>query len=236
MKYRAILFDMDGTLLPMDTDEFTKGYFKYLYVKLAKYGIKAEDFGKVMWAGVAAMVKNDGSKTNEEAFWIDFKARTGLEKDGINEDCLDFYANEFHVARKFTSENPLAKEAVRLAHEKAEIVALATNPLFPMAGQKTRMSWIGLSPEDFDLVTSYEEDTYCKPNPKYFVSVCERLGVSPEECLMIGNDEGEDMYAASSIGMDCYLVTDCMIPNEKHPWQGPRGSFEELIEVLKKEC
>lgn len=233
MKYRAILFDMDGTLLPMDTDAFTKGYFKYLYLKLVKYGLPAESFGKIMWAGVSAMVKNDGSMTNEEAFWIDFKARTGLDKDPINSECLEFYGNEFHTAKKFTTENPLAVEAVKAAREKAEIVALATNPLFPMVGQNTRMSWVGLKPEDFDLVTSYETDSYCKPNPKYFLSVCERLGVQPEECLMIGNDEGEDMYAASSVGMDCYLVTDCMIPNEKHPWNGPKGSFPELVEMLR---
>ena len=27
---KAILFDLDGTLLPMDQDLFTKTYFKYL--------------------------------------------------------------------------------------------------------------------------------------------------------------------------------------------------------------
>ena len=27
---KAVLFDLDGTLLPMDQDEFTKGYFKLL--------------------------------------------------------------------------------------------------------------------------------------------------------------------------------------------------------------
>lgn len=32
---KAILFDLDGTLLPMDQDEFTKGYFNLLAAKLA---------------------------------------------------------------------------------------------------------------------------------------------------------------------------------------------------------
>lgn len=233
MRYKAILFDMDGTLLPMDTDQFTRGYFKSLYMKLAKFGLPAEHFGKIMWAGVSAMVKNDGSMTNEEAFWIDFKQRTGLEKDGINEECLEFYGKEFHSAKVFTGENPLAAVAVQIAHEKAEQVVLATNPLFPMVGQETRMSWVGLKPEDFALVTCYEKDTYCKPNPKYFLSVCERIGVEPADCLMIGNDEGEDMYAASSVGMDCYLITDCMIADEKHPWNGPKGSFADMVEMLK---
>ena len=95
------------------------------------------------------------------------------------------------------------------------------------------MSWVGLAPEDFDLITSYESDSFCKPNPKYFLSICERLGVSPAECLLIGNDEEEDMHTASSVGMDCYLVTDCVIRREQCPWNGRSGTFAEMVEFLR---
>lgn len=233
MKYRAILFDMDGTLVPMDMNTFTKGYFKSLYTKLSKYGLDPMSFAANMWEGVSAMVKNDGSMTNEEAFWAAFEKLIGISKDTINADCLEFYGKEFEQAKVFIGENPLAAEAVHTAREKADFVILATNPLFPMVGQKTRMGWVGLKPEDFDLITSYESDSFCKPNPKYYFSICQRMGVKPEECLMIGNDEGEDMYAGTLAGMNCYLVTDCMIGNEKHPWNGLRGSFAEMLEMLK---
>lgn len=233
MKYKAILFDMDGTLVPMDTDTFTKGYFKFLFKKLAKYGLNPATFGQDMWAGVAAMVKNDGSITNEDAFWQVFTQRTGAEKDAVNADCLDFYGNEFQMAKQFTQENPLAVEAIRTAREKAELVILATNPLFPMVGQITRMGWVGLKPSDFDLVTAYEEERYCKPNPMYYTDICQRMGLQPEECLMIGNDEHEDMYAASQAGLSCYLVTDWMIGSQHHPWNGPRGTFAEMTQMLR---
>lgn len=36
-KYKAILFDMDGTLLPMDMKTFTEGYFKFLCVKTVSF-------------------------------------------------------------------------------------------------------------------------------------------------------------------------------------------------------
>lgn len=234
MKYKAILFDMDGTLVPMDTHSFSRQYFKFLFAKLSKYGLDAASFGSNMWAGVAAMVKNDGTRTNEAAFWEAFEKLIGISKDVINADCLEFYGNEFHKAKAFTGENPLAATAVKLAHEKAEKVILATNPLFPMVGQYTRMSWVGLKAEDFDLITSYETDSYCKPNPAYYLDVCRRMGLQPEECLMIGNDENEDMYAAAAVGMQGYLVTDCVIPDEKHPWNGPRGSFAEMVKMLEE--
>lgn len=233
MHYKAILFDMDGTLLPMDTHTFTHGYFKFLYAKLAKHGLDARSFGANMWAGVAAMVKNDGRMTNEEAFWEAFVPLVGVEKDIINADCLDFYSNDFQQARQFTQDNPLAAEAVRIAREKADLVILATNPLFPMVGQKTRMGWLGLTPGDFDLVTAYEDERYCKPNPMYFTDILRRFNLKPEECLMVGNDEMEDMYAGTKAGLNCWLVTDWSIPDERHPWQGPKGTFAETVEMLK---
>ncbi len=232
MRYQAILFDLDGTLLPMDTDTFTHGYFRMLFRKLAKYGLDPKEFPRIMWEGVAAMVKNDGSMTNEEAFWQHFVAQTGLPREGISDDSLSFYINEFDAARQWTGANPLAAEAVRIAREKAERVVLATNPLFPMAGQITRMRWVGLRPQDFDLVTSYEAERFCKPNPMYYLSICERLGLRPADCLMIGNDECEDMLAATIAGMHGYLVTDCMIRSDTHPWHGDRGSFAQMTAML----
>ena len=233
MKFKAILFDMDGTLVPMDTDQFTGGYFRLLFRKLARHGLDPNLFAKQMWAGVRAMVENDGTATNEERFWEVFCKLTGKEKEEINADCLDFYENEFQQARQFTESNPLAPQAVGLAREKAEKVILATNPMFPMVGQNTRMGWVGLKPEDFDLVTAYEQERYCKPNPMYYTSICQRFGLNPEDCLMIGNDENEDMYAGTQAGLHCWLVTDWEIPSQDHPWQGDRGSFAETIEMLK---
>ena len=130
MKYKAILFDLDGTLVPMDLNAFTKGYFQLLFKKLAKHGLDPAAFGKNMWAGVAAMVQNDGSDTNENRFWQVFCEKTGVDKDSVNRDCLDFYGNEFQQARQFTDDNPLAAKAVALAREKAPRVILATNPMF----------------------------------------------------------------------------------------------------------
>lgn len=233
MTYQAILFDMDGTLVPMDVDKFTKGYFGLLLAKLARHGFDPSQFGRQMWAGVAAMVENDGTATNEERFWACFTRLTGKEKDTVNPDCLDFYGNEFAQARRFTEENPLAVQAIRLARARAEKVILATNPMFPMVGQVTRMGWVGLKPEDFDLVTAYEEERYCKPNPLYYTSICQRLGLEPSRCLMIGNDEHEDMYAATQAGLHCHLITDWMIPSREHPWQGSRGSFSQTLALLE---
>ena len=72
MAITTVLFDMDGTLLPMDNDEFTKGYFKLLAAKLIPHGYNADELVAAVWKGMGAMVGNDGSRSNHDAFWEAF--------------------------------------------------------------------------------------------------------------------------------------------------------------------
>ena len=112
--------------------------------------------------------------------------------------------------------------------------ALATNPIFPAVATENRIRWAGLKPEDFEFYTTYETCRYCKPNPKYYEDIVEKLGVSAEECLMVGNDVTEDMIA-ETLGMKVFLLTDCIINKEnKDISVYPHGGFEELIDYLKK--
>ncbi len=233
MRYRAILFDMDGTLVPMDNDVFTKGYFHALAEKLSPVGLAPDALMNTVWAGTKAMIKNDGSQTNDTVFWDTFVAVTGKEVQPFRTASDHFYSHEFGEVKGFTGENPLAWKAVEAAHAAAEKVVCASNPLFPLNGQLMRMRWVGLQQKDFDLITSYESDRFCKPNPAYYEDICRRLQVKPEECLMIGNDVLEDMQTASSLGMDTFLVTDCIIPHEGIVWEGKQGSFADLVNFLK---
>ena len=233
MKYEAILFDLDGTLLPLDLDVFTKRYFTELSKVLAPYGYEPEALVKSIWTGTKAMMKNDGSMKNRDLFWKTFAEITGRPTDEAEKICDTFYSNEFHLAREVCGENPLAIEAVKAARDAAGKVIVATNPLFPMVGQLSRLSWVGLTSDMFDMITSYEENSYCKPNPEYYRSICERLSLNPENCLMVGNDEDEDMHAAAALGMDTYLVYDCIIPSKTKEYTGKRGTFAEMLEFLK---
>lgn len=236
MKYEAILFDMDGTLLPMDQHIFVKHYFGELAKVLAPYGVEAEALNAALWGGVKAMVKNDGAKTNEERFWDFFDKEIRIEqgKEELRKITTNFYSNEFHKVKEYMGTNPLARKAVELAHGLAPHVILATNPIFPMSAQLSRLSWVGLGEEDFDFITAYEDQYFCKPNPRYFEEICKKMDVDPKKCLMIGNDELEDMRAASAVGMDCYMVTGSEILGEGFTWTGKKGTFEELIEWLER--
>lgn len=234
MRYQAILFDLDGTLLPMELEAFAKIYLGALAKELAPFGLTPETLFKPFWAATKAMMGNTSGKLNADVFWETFSGLTGVAREQVEPICDAFYETGFQAARAATMENPLAKEAVRFAREKADKVILATNPLFPMAGQKTRLSWLGLAPKDFDLVTCYTSDRHCKPNPAYFADICARLDLDPTKCLMIGNDDREDMHCATAAGMAAYLVTDCRLPDKEQPWNGPMGTFADMVQMLEK--
>lgn len=228
-----VMFDLDGTLLPMDMDEFTTGYFKMLAAKVAPRGYELQPLVRAIWHGVAAIVKNDGHCKNEDAFWEDFLKIYGEKAINDKEIFDDFYANEFQQAKKFCGYNPGAAETVRWVREQGLRTALATNPLFPAIATKTRIRWTGLEPDEFEFYTTYENIGWSKPNLDYYREVLRRADLKAEECLMVGNDVGEDMISAE-IGMKVFLLTDCLINKTGEDIsQYPNGSFDDLKKYIK---
>ena len=56
----------------------------------------------------------------------------------------------------------------------------------------------------------------------------DKLGLDPRECLMVGNDVGEDM-AASALGMKTFLLTPCLINRTGEDIaKYPNGGLEAL--------
>jgi HAD superfamily hydrolase (TIGR01549 family) len=231
----TFIFDLDGTLLPMPSQEkFLDTYIKALSGKLISYGKDPKMLIKAVMAGTEFMIKNDGSITNEERFWQEFCHILGEDARQLEEVFDDFYRNEFALAKCTTSTHPLANQCIKLLKEKGYRVALATNPLFPRVATLTRMLWAGLDPEDFDLITTYENSSFSKPNLNYYTEVLSNIGKNPEECIMVGNDVTEDMCAAH-LGMDTFLLKDCLIcPEGRDISYLKQGGFDDLYQMIER--
>ena len=225
----TVLFDLDGTLLPIDQDLFVKSYFAELAKKVAPLGYDPGSLVAAVVAGTRAMAENDGSMTNAERFWDVF---TGLLGPGIRKHepvFEDFYRNEFNKVGVLASPTPKAAYCVRTLKQKGYDLVLATNPLFPMVGTLARMGWAGVDPSDFSLITTYEDCRYCKPNRGYFEDIAARMGKAHGQCLMVGNDADEDLVA-QDLGMDVFLLTDCLINKSGRDVSSYRkGGFNELL-------
>ena len=233
MKLTTVLFDLDGTLLPMDEDIFIKNYFGKLVAKLAPFGYEPEKLIQAIWTGTKAMIMNDGAATNENVFWNTFTGIYGKEaiKDiGVFED---FYRVEFQKVRTICGKIDEVDEIIRHLKEMGLRVVLATNPLFPKIATHSRIRWAGLQPEDFEYITTYENSHYAKPNPKYYEEILNNIGVSSKECIMVGNNTDDDMVAGT-LGMKTFLMPECLInKSEKDISCFPQGNLNDLLKYIK---
>ncbi len=232
MQFKTVLFDLDGTLLPMEQERFLKAYFGGLTKHLAPYGYDPEELVKGLWNGTAAMVKNNGPKTNEAVFWNTFEKQFGGRVRNDIEHFDSFYRDHFDAVAKSCGNTPEARRIIDGLHARGVRTVLATNPLFPAIATEKRMGWVGLTPADFTFYTTYENATSCKPNPNYYRSILQTIGDAPEDCLMVGNDVDEDMIA-ETLGMKVFLLTDCLINRHNADLERyPHGGFPELIQFL----
>lgn len=208
----TVLFDLDGTLLPMDQDLFIKAYMEALSAKMHGYGFRSDQLVNAVWQSTKAMIENDGVQTNEQCFWDSFTSIFGDEIKEMESVFFNFYENEFLKIKEHTTPTPLAKECINILKDKGYQMVLATNPVFPKIATMNRIKWAGLDPEDFVWITTYETSSFCKPNLKYYEEILKKIGKSPEDCIMIGNDVQEDMCAAR-LGMQVFLLKDHLIHN-----------------------
>ena len=232
MAITTVLFDLDGTLLPLNQDEFAKQYFVHLSAFLSTRGYESTQITKALFSGVTAMMENNGRALNETVFWEDF-SRFYEEKARNDLPLFDeFYRDYFVALKSITSCNPRMREVIDRVKSAGCTAVVATNPVFPATATEQRIRWAGLNPEDFRLVTTYENSRFSKPNPRYYEDLITQLGVSPEECLMIGNDTLDDMIA-ESLGIHVFLLTDCLVNRQNKDIDAyPHGDVSRLMEYL----
>lgn len=236
MKLDTILFDLDGTLLPMDQDQFAKLYFG----ALANYGyteckMNPKTLTDGIWAGTKAMFVNDGQTTNRMRFWECFcKNVDNADMETLEPIFERFYETEFKAARDAVVESEAAQKSICLLRKKGYTLALATNPVFPLVAVKKRLAWAGIAYTDFKIITTYDNSRFCKPNIAYYEDILECLKKSPENCMMVGNDVSEDM-CANAVGLDVFLVTDCAINTKNLSTDGyKKGSMESFYAFVKE--
>lgn len=231
---RLIMTDLDCTLLLMNQDKYIDLYVKEIAKLFYENGYDGKHIAKATMQSSFMMAKNDGTKTNEEAFKLAFAS---LVKERAQEAIDIFpqvYSDRYDVIRSVTAVNPYAKEIVKLMKEHADYIVVATQPMFPLEAVRKRLSWTGLSDTDFDYVTTYDSCTFCKPNPLYYKEIMDRFSATPENTIMIGNDITEDILPCQKLGVDTFLVEDGLINTIDYDISKLRkGSYPDLIEYLK---
>lgn len=229
---KAVLFDLDGTLLPVDNEHFIENYLKLLSRKIDPY-IEPSVFIPQLLASTAAMLGNDdGLKTNEEIFIEDFFRKVEVPKEVLLPLFTDFYVNEYKKLGNIIKPTPISGEIIEILTKKGYRLVLATNPLFPKIAIEERLRWVDIDSNKFELITAYENMHFCKPNTKYYEEILTEINLPTEECLMVGNDVQEDMVTAT-LGMRTFLLTDFLIDRGEPRYQVEnRGTLAEFKQFI----
>jgi len=207
---RVALFDLDGTLLPVELDFFLRHYMDALY-KSFRGIMDRRGFDEALLGATYETISNlDPSVTNLEAFARAFSLSTGMDWDTLWPMIRKYYSDEYPSLRKYVTAELPAREVVSECVADGWEIVLATQPLFPEVAVRERMRWCGVDSLPWRLITTLENMHFCKPHLEYYREILEMLGVHPSQCVMIGNDVQEDMVAGA-LGIRTYLVEDFLL-------------------------
>jgi len=236
---KAVLFDLDDTLLGNPMDTFVPAYTRTIAQYVASH-FQTDHFVEALMHGTAAMDANHGQgPTNEEAFAAVFYPEVGLERSVLEPLLKRFYAEEFDQLQPLTHSLPEARPLIHWVFEQGLQVAVATNSLFPQVAIEHRLAWAGIPIDDFDfdLVTSYEIMHATKASPKYYYEILSLLDRQPHECLMVGDDYLRDVGPASAAGIPVFWIAPpaATAPGAKTKPIG-RGALSDAWNFLMTNC
>jgi phosphoglycolate phosphatase len=192
---KAVIFDLDGTLL--DTLEDLEASMNYV-LKAYQYPIRTrEEIRSFVGNGIRKLVERaagfpDGIPRTEEG------ASIGAKIEQMFQDMSVYY--EAHCKERTA---PYAGITACLAGLKQEGIQMAvvSNKLDKAVKELVDLyfsEWISESAGD-------QPGMRTKPAPDTLFLVMERLGVSPEECIYVG-DSDVDIQTAAHAGVPCISV------------------------------
>jgi FMN phosphatase YigB (HAD superfamily) len=236
---KTILFDLDGTLLPLRVDELLKPYFGALARHWAPVLPEPARLAEHVLASLEVMMRSASpERTNAETYWAALSARTGLGEDVLRGPRFEaFYRDVYPGLRALCADRlpgpgrALAVAALEAGHE----IVLATNSIWPRVAIDERMRWAGVADLPWKLVTSLENMHFAKPHPGYYREICARLGREAGECVLVGNDVEEDALAGARAGLPVVLLTDWLENKRDLPLEGLwTCTAADLIDRLRR--
>ncbi len=229
---KAVFFDLDGTLLPLDMKEFMALYYEAIE-ESGFYGRISKQNGREIFnAAVYAMLKNDGRTSNRDVFYGAIESMAGVTSDELIPHMEGFYNNQFRRLKACARPDKNVPLVIDEIKAKGFRLIIATNPLFPKTATDQRIEWAGLDPADFEYVSYYHNSSWCKPNHGFYREILSKLSLSASECYIVGNDVTEDMGAVE-LGFKGFLLLDNIIGDIERAPVCERGGYSQLLDFAR---
>lgn len=197
MMIKAVLLDLDNTLLKNPDMAFAQSFLELFEQHYKRAGITnaASNFRRAIQAMSAGQT---GQKSNRSLI---------LEYLG-GEDALflQFYEHCYPMLKNLISPIAGAAELIQKLRKLDLAVVIATNPIYPEIAVRQRMEWANLPLDEYAFITSADNMHFAKPDPAYYAEILGRLGVEPDEALMVGDSTRSDIAPAQTLGLRTFLI------------------------------
>ena len=234
---KAVLFDLDDTLLGNRIDSFIPQYFSLLGKYAERYMDRNQFLQEMLYCTRVMMLDTNTAVTNRDVFWNTFQERNSLDPQELEPFFDNFYKEQFPQLAPVTQKREISAELVQTCLDHDLQVVVATNPVFPAVAIEERLRWAGIPTHKFAyaLVTTYENMTSTKPHRSYYEQILAQIDCVPEQAIMVGDDWDNDMKPAAKMGMKAYWIQ----PNGKAPPDASlivgQGTIDSFYHYLTKE-
>jgi HAD superfamily hydrolase (TIGR01549 family) len=225
----VVLFDLDDTLLVNAMETFLPAYFE----SLTTFARERYDAGVLVAAlrSSTMQVVSSPGRLNRDVFWEHFAPQMGSTREELEPYFETFYTREFSKLRAFTQPVDGAQEVVDWFASRGVRLVLATNPVYPHSAIVHRLEWAGFAPDQFEMITTFENMYTTKPDPEYYREILKQVGVTADKAWMVGNDAVNDIEPARAVGLWTYHV----VPAGTGDGGRTSGSLREWYEELRRD-
>lgn len=205
---KAVLLDLDDTLIHTDTDPFFARYLDALGAFAAQHGFSERFIEHMLKAYQDVLFAYDPTDTLHSRLMACLADRLDCVEAELTATFASYYADAYGALHDGVVPLEGGRRLLDWLFEAGYRVVIATNPGLPMASIRQRMTWGGIVPEDyaFEFITSLETMHFGKPQAEYYAEIVGRLGVEPDEAIMVGDNWEADLVGAAEAGLHTYWI------------------------------
>lgn len=234
---KAVLLDLDDTLITTNTAVFVPTYLKALGEHASAIAPSNIFVRNVITSYTETLQTYDVTDYLYPRFVQELATNLGYSNNGHEMEPLfaDFYANQYAKLSSMISPRPETPPFLRWLSEHNYQVVVATNPAIPESATLQRMAWGGIPADDYSFaaITTLENMHFGKPQAEYFEEILLRLDVSAGEAIMIGDDWDGDIVGAAACGIHTFWIAgQGMLPPDDIPISG-YGTYRHLTALIE---
>ncbi|MBU1975604.1 MAG: HAD family hydrolase [Nanoarchaeota archaeon] len=235
MMKKAVLFDYDDTLENFAPAEAVADVFIAEQIQ-KHYDIAPRDFLKE-YNNVKVNRIHKGSQSEEYSriLWItEVLSELGKRPEyGVVDSIVEGY---WRVIAKEAKLFPNTITVLNKLGKKYKLAMISDSDGHKRIKDE-RLKKIGIT-KYFDLIVTSDDTGYDKPDKRVFLYTCDKLGVHPKECIMVGDSPKRDLMTPKRLGMTTVWTTECLRRDAPQKWVDYEiseiGELWGIIELITK--